>query len=702
MAGNAKYNIYGGPGWEQITDPDKVDFNILKIKGSDVYQTLRIKFVLVYNKSLTFTYELSSPITKAFNSRFAIVKKDEDDGTFLELLDAKGPEKPLDTDWYVLLEDGTYIKHNTEPTNKININEYSSYSKVFYQALITLEDKTKVPYDFTIKKNLEKGTVNVVFAGPDTFLYNSSGDITSTESRKEFVIKPSITTGEQTFIKSITWKNSADAVLYEMASTAKNSMLTNVWADTDHNVHFQLYKKFQTDRNQNTLKLIVETVNGETFQFNKTINFVKEGEQSVNGQTYNLIIDQYELRKKEENDQFAEIEIQPMIYKPATKSWNTIYIKPHLYENGEEIVHGQKVYDDGKNIGAYDISYQTQGIGVNVVARSDGYYEVTGLESPESYTSGQYFIRFVATVKLDDKEAIVNYYHPILIGYGDIDVSALKINNIPSKIVYNAAGGNPESNQEKIEVSYKNVSQTQLSKPESVNDNIRIVELSGNYMIYPAQTYKGAYFPLPTETNKKLTPMGGIKIYLSSTISQAYILQPVVMILSSQLNQTLEGYDGTVVSVLDDEDESLEKTKEIKSIVGAGKIPNTGAADPLYDGALFGQEVNNDNIYGVYLYNGTIPTTVLKSDGTGLLGDGVVKFHKNPSKTKASDSISRSMKSESGAFELLESNQQAQVIISDCMTITYDKDENGKATLSNILFSKKFKDCLKEILKEGS
>ena len=697
VAGHANYHQQGGPGWEQITDPDKVDFNELTLKGTDVYQSLRIKFVVIYNKSKTFVYELRNPIKKSINTRFSIVKKEsEEDGTYLELLDGRDLQDKIKVDWYVLLEDGTYKKHNTEPTLKITIDEYANHAKVFYQALITLEDgTTKVPYDYTIEKKLDQGTVNVVFAGPDTFLYNSSGDITSNESKKEYVIKPSITTGENTFIKSITWKNSSDSVLYEMASTATNSMLVNVWADTDHNVHFQLYKKFQIDRNQNTLKLIIETVSGETFQFNKTINFVKEGEQGVNGLTYTMIIDQYDYNPDDKDSKPNEIEIKPMVYKPATKLWTPIYIKPHIYENGEEIVDEQKVYESGQNTGSYKIFYQTQGIGVDVTKDSIGIYIITGKESPETYTSGQFFVRFTATIELGGKTTTLNHYHPILIGYGDIEINQLKINNIPSRIIYNAAGGAPESNQEKINVVYKGTSQTDLFKPESLNDNIRIVEISSKYTIYPVQTYKGAYFPLETETNKQITPMGAIKITLSSTITNAYIIQPVVMVLSSQYNLGLGGYDGTMCSVIDEEDETLENTKEINSIVGAGTISSSGGtADPVDNGVIVGQETGNKDKYGVFLYNGTIPTNVLKSDGTAILGDGTMKFMKQDSK--------RIMRSESGAFEITESNNEETVSINGCMTIKYKKNIDGSSELSDISFGKSFIDFIKKAMEEGS
>jgi hypothetical protein len=104
MQGDKRYHPHAGSGWEEITDPELVNFNVLTVRGVDVYQKLDIKFVVVYNNSLIFNKEIT--LYKKYNNRFAITQTESAEGTFLNLLDAKNKVKEVY--WYSLLEDGTY------------------------------------------------------------------------------------------------------------------------------------------------------------------------------------------------------------------------------------------------------------------------------------------------------------------------------------------------------------------------------------------------------------------------------------------------------------------------------------------------------------------------------------------------------------------------------------------------------------------
>jgi hypothetical protein len=87
--------------------------------------------------------------------RFAIIKKNETDGTYLYLLDGYPEDNDTVTvaDWYVLLDNGKYEKCNTELTDKININEYMLNSVARFTAWIEVKDNVtdttfKVPYNY--------------------------------------------------------------------------------------------------------------------------------------------------------------------------------------------------------------------------------------------------------------------------------------------------------------------------------------------------------------------------------------------------------------------------------------------------------------------------------------------------------------------------------------------------------------------------
>jgi len=87
-------------------------------------------------------------------------------------------------------------------------------------------------------------------------------------------------------------------------------------------------------------------------------------------------------------------------------------------------------------------------------------FEVTG--NDELNDQGQYFVRFVTTIKVmnGDKEEsshIINYYQPILIAYGDINIDDLTAIKIPNLVTYTANGDTPSYSSEYISVIYKGV-----------------------------------------------------------------------------------------------------------------------------------------------------------------------------------------------------------------------------------------------------
>jgi hypothetical protein len=215
------------------------------LKGSDIYDKENIRVVIIYNESKTFIVDKT--LTNASMPRFGIVKRAETDGTFLYLLDGfpEDSKKATVADWYVLLDDGKYLKCNNEPAEKIQINEYMLHTKATFTAWIEVVDnktetKFKVPYNYTYINENSKNSVNVVFAGPDTFLYNDAGAITYSEASREMMIIPTITMGENTVIKSITWKGPADLILTSIPFTNEDSMLINLWVDNENIIHYHI------------------------------------------------------------------------------------------------------------------------------------------------------------------------------------------------------------------------------------------------------------------------------------------------------------------------------------------------------------------------------------------------------------------------------------------------------------------------------
>lgn len=698
--GHEKYNTYAGPGWQEITDLNKVDFNLLKLKGADIYDKEDIRVVMVYEQSKTFIVDKT--LMNRSMPRFSIIKKIENDGTYLQLLDGFPEDSKKDTvaDWYVLLDDGKYEKCNTELTNKIKINEYMLHSTAKFTAWIEVKDNVKdvtfkVPYNYQYINENQKNSVNAVFAGPDTFLYDESGRITFSESQKEMLINTTITLGQNTVIKSITWKGPDDIILTQIGATNQKSMLMNLWVDNENTIHFHIRQNYNMTYTKNTITIIIETVDGNTFSFNKVINFVKQGEQGSSGTAYSLVIEQCD---KDGN----EIPYQPMIYG-IDKTWSPIYLRPQLYLNGDAIKDGETL--NGKT---YHIDFNTQKIGVkaNVYEKesSDGatlktdYYEVVGIESdgPQKEQQGQYFIRFVATVCDNNENKNINtisYYHPIMIGVGFIQPSDLVINNLPNTVIYSAAGDEPNYNSQPIDLEYAGKQQTNFTTPTSLTPNTLSITTSSSYgyYIFPTTNYTGANFPT-SNSGEKFKPMGAYRIDLTSFGSETYIIQPVVMILSTELTKKLNGYDGS--SVLATDEIAVENTKELVNVTGVGDVGGSTdvegnfTKDTIKNGAIIGKDEDKERT-GFYLYDkdGT-PVSYLTSDGNSYFNNGMLKlFEKGWSLGKG---IDIKVEEDAGGNETFE--------IKDFLTIKRNKE--GKVNLSlSELFLEQIKDYL---TKEGS
>jgi hypothetical protein len=68
-------------------------------------------------------------------------------------------------------------------------------------------------------------------------------------------------------------------------------MLLNLWVDNNNTVHFHINQSYNMKKTKNTITVIIETVDGNTFSFNKVINFVKQGEQGTGSTIYTLVIE---------------------------------------------------------------------------------------------------------------------------------------------------------------------------------------------------------------------------------------------------------------------------------------------------------------------------------------------------------------------------------------------------------------------------
>ena len=651
IAGSKLYNSYGGIGWELI---ENSNFNILTIKGTDVYQQVKIKFVLVYNDNLTFYYELPNPIYKKYNDRFSIIKTKKENQTYLELVDGR----PSDANrqikniiWYITREDGSYLSGIGEGTAFL-IDSYLTDSKVYFQALITLEGKDEKEtdiitiQDYTLINTIGKDSINVIFSGEDNFLYDTNGDMAYDIVKKEIIITPSITYGENVFKKNISWKwhnpDGEDENLTSIPKSPSTSMLTQINVDDLNRVHFKISQRFNLTKKNNTLVLVIETIDNKIFSFSKNINFIKEGTQNAVGATYTLVIDQV-------SDTGQELDSNFQLLNKTDEGWSHLFLKPSIYKEGKIITDKQPVYLNSV-LYKYSIVYNCKGFNLGVKKHSDNnnifkvYFVNNNIDTRKGVDennkeidiqiSGQYFICFTVDIKLTkdgDASSIAeeyhsNYFFPIMIG-NKIDPKLLTIKNIPSEIIYNANGETSQTSERKINISYEKKPVINSNFIKSLTENINIVKYGEKeWGIVQVDKYTGAVINsyILEVNNEKLevycfdeSLMGAIKIIFDED-KNSFIIIPIVMILSNQIASNL--FDGTSIVVMDGASTSIITTPQAAS-------GNSKGATYLTTARTIQQPVPN----AYSLKRNSVQTEQIKNDESGLYtvyndNDGILRL----------------------------------------------------------------------------
>ena len=584
IVGDEKYSPYGGKGWELI---ENNNFNILTLKSDNVYQEEKIKFVLIYNNSLKFEYELPKSIKKKYNNRFILNKVIEEEKTYLELLDGRPTDKieVESISWYIVSDDGVLKQIITaDKEYKILINDYLiNNNSISIQAYINLSEGKDCVLDFTIASSIADDSINVIITGQDNFLYDQYGDIANELTTVEATIKASISIGKNVYIKNKYWElynsetESDSNILSTSPKSFSSSMLTQIRVSSEENadfVHFKIAKKFNKSKKNNTLKLTIETIDNKIYYFSKDIVFSKEGWQGATGLNYNLVIDQCDKNGVEIDD----LNIYPLIHL-SNNSQSIIYLKPNIYYQGERIYNGQSVSVNG-NTEEYTISYECKGINLttNKISSStlEPFYQISfnklNLDQSElSSTSGQYFVWFEVEVKIGQSiKYHSNYFYPILIG-NNLDIDKLYINHKTNEIIYDINGQNPQIKENYIDIEYDG---KQLSYITVLTNNISVYSYNNNnnleYGISPIEKYTGAIVKEKEDNSYSFDingTMGSIKFALNeNTSASQYLIYPIPMLLSSQLSSDL--FNGTTVQATTSDSQSSAVITNPTSAVG--------------------------------------------------------------------------------------------------------------------------------------
>lgn len=600
MIGVDGYSKSAGFGWEKMENKTS---NSLTLVAGDVIHQQKYKLVVVYNEKTTLSAEVEI-WNRGTSYDYSIEQVTESANIKLRLRNNFN-EESLVGDWYLSYPDGSYSSvQNGKKQSEIIIDSYLQYSSiVFYCAVYNAEEEIIGTLEYTITNSENEDDVTISYIGDDNFRYDANGDVTFEDSEKERNLQVNLAWKEGFATSySISWfMKRSDGKEYELPSDKNtaynpdNSMLKNLWVDTYKILHYNIKQKYKTNFNNNIVIVKINTINGNTYSFNKEILCLKDGDQGTNGTTYIAAVRPFDVSGEKLSG------LQPLRYKD--NNWSNINLGCYVYKDGELI---------NNKTSSYTITYKWQGF--NVTIRSN---EASGTPSKQIVVSGdgvcaaegpsadlEFYVKVQVTIKEKNSNPINIYAsYPIDVIIGDADSDKINIDSIPSYIKYNSSGLIPSFYSNNINFYYNNISYSQ--NIESLNEKLITITKSGKeedqrFYLEPASNF---IFENVKNKNEE-SNIGVLRIDFEGNT----LIHPIIMYLDTFGNEAINGWDGTAL-------DTGEGGYVFAPQVGAGEKDSNNK----FTGVVMGKDSGQDKI-GLYGYQSGVNTFGLMEDGKAFFG----------------------------------------------------------------------------------
>lgn len=604
MIGVDGYNKSAGFGWEKMENKTS---NSLTLVARDVIHQQKYKLVVIYNEKTTLSAEVEI-WNRGTSYDYSIEQVTESANIKLRLRNNFNDES-LVGDWYLSYPDGSYSSvQNGKKQSEIIIDSYLQYSSiVFYCAVYNAEEEIIGTLEYTITNSENEDDVTISYIGDDNFRYDANGDITFEDSEKERNLQVNLAWKEGFATSySISWfMKRSDGKEYELPSDKNtaynpdNSMLKNLWVDTYKILHYNIKQKYKTNFNNNIVIVKINTINGNTYSFNKEILCLKDGDQGTNGTTYIAAVRPCNVSGEKLSG------LQPLRYKD--NNWSNINLGCYVYKDGELI---------NNKTSSYNITYKWQGF--NVAIRSSEASEtsskqivvsgVNPIAAESSSSELEFYVKVQVTIKEKNSNPINIYAsYPIDVIIGDADSDKINIDSIPSYIKYNSSGLVPSFYSNNISFYYNNVSYSQ--NIESLNEKLITITKSGKeedqrFYLEPASNFIFENVKNKNEESNKESNIGVLRIDFEGNT----LIHPIIMYLDTFGNEAINGWDGTAL-------DTGEGGYVFAPQVGAGKKDS----DNKFTGVVMGKDSSQDKI-GLYGYQSGVNTFGLMDDGKAFFG----------------------------------------------------------------------------------
>lgn len=569
--GSDKYNIAAGYGWSPIENTS----SSLKLTYPEIskYHKRDFKVVISYD-DITMSGEKE---VLNGNSQYDYNIRQITSGDTIKLqLENNKNNGVLKGDWYLSYPDGTYTEvTGGKKQNSIEVGDALKFgAATFYCAVYDYSYNFVVgTLSYDMVKSSSESDIIVTYSGQDTFNYNANGDpaADSYDEGHELAVQITWKEGKGASNYRVKWISpDGDQITGELIPVISNSMLRNLWVDSEQKLHYNIGNKFDYRANNNTLSVVIELDTGERFTFAKEILFLKDGDQGTNGTSYVALV-------------------RPCNSKGQKESrYRALRYRNGVWDNKENLTLRCFVYKDGELLNGnaeYNPTFDwSQSVGVNCLSATSDTTVARGVGViTKSSTSKalERYVRVEVTVKdLDTKKNLKIYvFHPIDVIVGNLNEDLVDLSYLPNYIKYSSAGERPEFiNQARIQVTYNGHDYS--SGLESITPKLINPTYDSNKQVYKLNAVE--YYD--SESKKNESSIG----LLRCNIDGDYILHPIVMYLDTFGNAEINGWDGKYLEI---GEENGRKTYILAPQVGAGrKDPATNT----FTGVIMGKKNMQD------------------------------------------------------------------------------------------------------------
>lgn len=274
-----EYTKEGGIGWRKI-DENKITIAINK---QDVMTSARYKLVINYddywiNKIVEVYYEDST------YSLDIVFSQDMQDLSIANLEVVINPTSNDYTYYWIKETIDGEIEELVDHNRILRFDITDIYLSTTFYCTIYKGDFLLGTVSKVVSTDVQESDLEVTFVGGNTtFLYDEAGDITlaTAEEQRQLSFQ-------------LTWKNdkASQYSIEWILPPEEDTMLTGFIYNEDKTIlYYKLRPKYNAERTNNTVSLIVRLNDGTEFEVKKEFLFLKQGNPGTNGTTFTTKIE---------------------------------------------------------------------------------------------------------------------------------------------------------------------------------------------------------------------------------------------------------------------------------------------------------------------------------------------------------------------------------------------------------------------------